>query len=214
MDWAAHTVYAALWASFGLGHSIFANSGIKARLSALGRWYRLAYNAVATAHICLVFGVGLWLLGPKPAFALPPWAQAGMLALAAAGAVLLMWSSRYYDMGRLAGFRQIQEPEAPEDEGLRLDGPHRVVRHPFYASGLMLVWGLALSPFGLATALWASAYLIIGGRIEERRLLTRYGTDYARYMRRIPGFVPAPLMGRAPLPADPVRARKALETAD
>jgi len=114
-------------------------------------------------------------------------------------------------MGRLAGLRQIREPEAPEDEGLRLDGPHRVVRHPFYASGLMIVWGLALSPFGLATALWASAYLVIGGLIEERRLLKRYGDAYARYRRRIPGFVPAPLLGRAPLPRDAAAARAALD---
>jgi len=92
MDWAAHSLYALLWASFGLGHSLFANSGVKARLAALGRWYRLAYNALATAHIALVFGVGAWLLGPRPPFPLPLWAQAGMLTLAAAGCVLLMWS--------------------------------------------------------------------------------------------------------------------------
>lgn len=212
MDWAAHALYAALWASFGLGHSLFANSGVKHRLGALGRWYRLAYNALASAHVAVVFGVGLWLLGPKPSFDLPTGAQAAMMALALAGGALLLWSSRFYDMGRLAGLRQIGEPAAPEDESLRLDGPHRYVRHPFYASGLLIVWGLALSPFGLATALWASAYLIIGAGIEERRLLKRYGAAYARYRRRIPGFLPAPLLGRAPLPRDADAARAALES--
>ncbi|MBB4286696.1 methyltransferase family protein [Roseospira goensis] len=201
VPWGAHALYVALWASFGLGHSVFANRGVKRRLAGLGRWYRLAYNAIATVHIGLVFGLGLWLLGDAPAFDLPGIVRGAMLGGAVLGVALLLWSSRYYDMARLAGLRQIREPDAPEDEALRLDGPHRFVRHPFYASGLLIVWGLALSPFGLATALWASAYLVIGAAVEERRLLRRYGAAYAAYRRRIPGFIPAPLLGRRPLPA-------------
>jgi protein-S-isoprenylcysteine O-methyltransferase Ste14 len=200
MDWAAHLIYGLLWASFGLGHSVFANAGVKRRMAMLGRWYRMAYNAVATLHLGVVFGAGLLMLGDAPRFDLPGWASAVMLGVAALGTGLMLWSARYYDMARLAGTRQIREPDASEDEPLRLDGPHRYVRHPFYATGLLIVWGLAQSPFGLATAVWASAYLVIGAMAEERRLLRLYGEDYAAYRRRIPGFVPAPLLGRAPLP--------------
>ncbi|MBB4264545.1 methyltransferase family protein [Roseospira visakhapatnamensis] len=200
MDWVPHLAYAALWASFGLGHSLFAGRAMKARMAALGRWYRLTYNAMAAVHLAVVVAGGVWLLGDRPPFA-PPWpltAAQGVLALA--GLLLLAWASRFYDMGRLAGLRQIRDPDAPESEPLRLDGPHRFLRHPFYAAGLMLFWGLAQSPLGLATALWGSLYFLIGSRVEERRLLALYGGAYADYRRRIPGFIPAPLLGRRPLP--------------
>jgi len=202
-DWAAHLIYALLWASFGLGHSVLANAGVKRRMAMLGRGYRLAYNAVATVHISVVFGAGIILLGDAPRFGLPVSVSALLFGLAGLGTVLMMWSARYYDMSRLAGTRQLREPDAPEDEPLRLDGPHRYVRHPFYACGLLIVWGLAQSPFGVATALWASAYFVIGAAAEERRLLRLYGEAYETYRRRIPGFIPAPLLGRRPLPAPP-----------
>jgi len=200
MDWPAHLAYAALWASFGLGHSLLANPAAKHRMSALGRWYRIVYNSIATTHFAVVFGAGWWMLGNAAPFPLPWPMVTAQLAMALLGLVMLVWASRYYDMGRLAGLRQILEPTAPEDEPLRLDGPHRFVRHPFYAAGLLVFWGLALSPFGLATAIWGSLYFLIGSLAEERRLLARYGQAYADYRRRIPGFVPAPLLGRRPLP--------------
>ena len=160
MDWvpqisphvAPHVAYAAVWASFGLGHSLFAGQTAKRRLSALGRWYRLVYNAIATVHIAVVLGAGWWLLGDRPPFATPWPVGAAQGVLAGLGFVLLGWASRFYDMGRLAGIRQVREPTVPEDEPLRLDGPHRYLRHPFYAAGLMIFWGLAQSPLGLATS--------------------------------------------------------------
>ncbi|KAA5602191.1 isoprenylcysteine carboxylmethyltransferase family protein [Roseospira marina] len=199
MDWAAHGLYALAWASFGLGHSVLANASVKRRLHTLGHSYRLAYNAVATVHIALVFAAGHLLLGEAPPFPLPVWARAALFDITGLGVALMLWSARYYDMARLAGTRQLREPDAPEDEDLRLDGPHRYVRHPFYATGLLIVWGLAQDPLGLATALWASVYLVVGAAAEEHRLLRLHGRAYAEYRQRIPGFIPAPLIGRRPL---------------
>ena len=43
---------------------------------------------------------------------------------------------------------------------------------------------------GLATAVWGSAYLVIGTAFEERKLRRLYGQAYEDYRARVPAFVP------------------------
>jgi protein-S-isoprenylcysteine O-methyltransferase Ste14 len=72
-------------------------------------------------------------------------------------------------------------------------GPYRWVRHPFY--DVILLWGISL---GLLTANWllalvvlaAFAMLAIRTRIEERKLIERFGGDYRAYMERTGKFLP------------------------
>ncbi|WZO98522.1 isoprenylcysteine carboxylmethyltransferase family protein [Isosphaeraceae bacterium EP7] len=72
-------------------------------------------------------------------------------------------------------------------------GPYRWVRHPFYL--VVLVCGLALS---LLTANWLIALLGVMGltllvtrtRIEEAKLIERFGDEYRAYARRTGKFFP------------------------
>lgn len=190
--WTAHILYALAWASFGAGHSALATSAARAWMRArFGRAYRLVYNAVALVHILAVGAAGWLLLDPLPDFTLPLWAAAAMTAVSLAGGVLFLWSLTFYDTGLLLGTRQWREGlQADEAEPLTLRGPHRLVRHPLYAAGFLILWGRVVDPLGLATAVWASAYLVIGARFEERKLLRHYGPAYAAYRRRVPMFLP------------------------
>lgn len=184
-----HLAYALAWAFFALGHSGLATPTGRAWLERrFGRRARLAYNAVALAQFALVAWVGAALLGDRPAFALPGWAKALALAVHLSGWVILLGSARFYDLGRLAGTAQARGESA--DEGLRLDGPHAWVRHPLYAGGYLILWGAAVAPLGLATAVWGSLYLALGTWLEERKLRTLYGPAYAQYCRRVPALVP------------------------
>jgi protein-S-isoprenylcysteine O-methyltransferase Ste14 len=72
-------------------------------------------------------------------------------------------------------------------------GPYRWVRHPFYDVVLLGVvsmslltanWLLALS--GLTTF----AMLVVRTRIEEEKLVERFGDDYRAYMARTGRFFP------------------------
>lgn len=188
-------LYGLAWASFGLGHSLLAAARGRAWLvRRFGPAHRVAYNAIALVHITAVWAVGWAVLDDLPAFDLPRPMVWTMHGLAVAGLIFGGWALRYYDRGRLIGTRQLQAarsgtPEA-EDEQLRLDGPHRWVRHPLYLAGFLILWGRAFDPFGLATALWGSAYLIVGTWHEERALMTLYGPAYAAYRAKVPAFLP------------------------
>jgi protein-S-isoprenylcysteine O-methyltransferase Ste14 len=73
-------------------------------------------------------------------------------------------------------------------------GPYRWVRHPFY--DVVLLWAVSLS---LVTANWLFAVLgfsvfammVVRTRIEEQKLIERFGDEYRTYMKRTGRFFPS-----------------------
>ena len=191
----AHLIYACAWLSFGLGHSLLASRAVKSRFdSLLGAYYRLVYNAVACIHLWIVWLIGAWAFPQTSDFDLPRAVHIVMLAVSVAGWAMMLISLGSYDLGRLAGTRQIRSyrrgVKEPEDEPLRVGGLHRYVRHPLYLAGFLILWGRVTGHFELATAMWGSAYLIVGAWFEERRLMALYGQAYSDYRSRVAAFVP------------------------
>ncbi len=72
-------------------------------------------------------------------------------------------------------------------------GPYRWVRHPFYVAT-----ALALAANSLVTANWVLALtggigfglIVLRTRIEEEKLIERFGEDYKEYMKRTGRFLP------------------------
>jgi protein-S-isoprenylcysteine O-methyltransferase Ste14 len=192
LAWGLHGL---AWLSFGLVHSLLAAGAGRRLLTALcGRGHRLAYNAVALVHLGAVYALG-WALLDRVSF-LPEAAARLLDGVTLLGLGFGLWALRFYDGGRLLGLRQWRNPAAEDDEALRLDGPHRWIRHPLYTAAFLILWGRAGDALGLSTALWGSLYLVVGTWFEERKLLALYGAAYASYRRRVPAYVP--WKGRAP----------------
>ncbi len=191
----SHLVYALAWLSFSVGHSLLACDGCKWRLRPrFGAFYRVFYNAFAAIHLGLVWWLGDLIFRGRPRFDFSVEMHDLLFAVYAVGWLVMLLALRGYDLGRLAGIHQIRGylrgGEDSEDEHLRLDGLHRYVRHPLYSGVFLILWGRVTGDFELATAVWASLYLLVGAWLEERRLLGLYGAKYAQYRRRVPAFVP------------------------
>jgi len=185
-----HILYALLWGTFGVIHSLLASKRAKAAVPGLRRSYRLAYNLLAGLHIAATVLIGEKLLGADgPRLVAEPWIWL-FYAMAAVGALLLVVAMRLYDGGRFLGITQLRKPDLPEDEPLRLEGLHRYIRHPLYSGAILLLWGRAGTEAELATALWATAYFVVGAHFEEKRLIDRYGDAYRNYRDTVPGFIP------------------------
>jgi len=79
------------------------------------------------------------------------------------------------------------------EHSLVTHGPYRWVRHPFY--DVILIWVVSIS---LLTSNWflallgfsAFAMMVVRTRIEERKLIERFGDDYRMYMERTGKFFP------------------------
>ncbi len=72
-------------------------------------------------------------------------------------------------------------------------GPYRYVRHPFYASMILVAWGLVVqsgSWLAALSALLATGLLYLSARAEEDANLDRFGMEYEKYMAATRMFVP------------------------
>jgi protein-S-isoprenylcysteine O-methyltransferase Ste14 len=178
---------------FGI-HSLLAGPACKDWVA--WRWprlrpgYRLGYNLLALG--LLVAPVGLFLLYEGPLL----WRWSGTWAWLANGLALLallgfVLSSRAYDSLDFLGLRQWRAGQVSPTH-FQLSFWHRFVRHPWYSFGLVLIWTRDMNAAGLVSALWISLYLVVGSRLEERKLVDELGEVYARYRSQVPGLIPRP----------------------
>ncbi len=183
-------------AYFGL-HSLLASVRVKRfvahHLPQLMPAYRLFFNAVAVILLLPL----LWLVHQDPgpllwAWQGPwKWLMHGVSGLALLG---LLWSARSYDMSVFIGLRQWRERRrvTGEPESLHISPLHRFVRHPWYFLALLMLWSRDQYLNQTLFYILATAYLVVGSRLEERKLVHQYGDAYRLYRRQVPGLFPLP----------------------
>jgi protein-S-isoprenylcysteine O-methyltransferase Ste14 len=193
-----NTLWLALaWLAFGVFHSAAASFAAKRwiaqRWPAAAAWYRLAYNGISLIAALPILYFSYSLDGA------PLWQWAGSwrwlsygLALAALAGFVV--TARWYDMPTFLGLRQLREHDRQPDghEHFRISPVHRFVRHPWYFFGLVLVWSGDKTLPLLVSTVAITLYLIVGSKLEERKLLILHGDAYRRYMARVPGLIPLP----------------------
>jgi protein-S-isoprenylcysteine O-methyltransferase Ste14 len=187
-------IYALLWLSFGLIHSLLARNFAKRVLQPfLGRTYRITYNLFSTLHIGIVIIGGQIMLGRNSTgFGM----EDSLLTLAIAsqliGAAVIAGALTQYDLGRFSGLTQLSVESSVDDgeESLHVTGIHCLVRHPLYLGVYLFLLGGAVDEFGLQTAIWGSLYLLIGTWFEERNLIAQYGGTYLEYKSKVPAIFP------------------------
>lgn len=195
-----------LWLAYGALHSWLAGSAMKAWVAR--RWpaaypaYRLGFNVLAV----LLLIPPVWLThrhAGEPLWVWPWWVSWPAALAAVAG---FLWSLRWYDAMEFLGLRQWRSRHGRDREGLILSPLHRHVRHPWYALGLLLLWTRDLDAAWLVGALAVTVYVVIGSRLEERKLIALYGEAYRRYRNRVPGLLPWPGRSLSREEADEIQA--------
>lgn len=193
----APIIIAAAWLFWCFVHSLLICRPLTAfwqRL--LGRRYaffRIFYNLFSLVFAAFIFFFQVRL----PQQLLWSWhgewrlLQGGLLLYA-----LFMFAAgaRVYDLGAFAGTSQVGaylRGTVSTGMPFTCKGVLKVVRHPWYSGGLAFLWGVGgISDVSLAAKLVLSGYLVIGGMIEERKLMAELGEAYAAYRRQVPMFLP------------------------
>ena len=120
------------------------------------------------------------------------------LPLMAAGATVLvvvqtldLWVRRTLRLKILLGIPELSRDEGPGT--LLTSGPFALVRHPRYSVLLFGLLGVALFSNYLAVYVMAALSLplmILLAHLEERELVSRFGSAYEEYASHTPRFLP------------------------
>jgi protein-S-isoprenylcysteine O-methyltransferase Ste14 len=77
-----------------------------------------------------------------------------------------------------------------DDCRLDTDGVLSVVRHPWYAGGMLIVWARPLDLSAVVTNVVLCAYFVVGAILEERKLKVQFAAQYAAYQKRVSMLIP------------------------
>ncbi len=167
-------------------------------------WFRFAYNVQALVLLVALVGYVASLPDAEMGRVPPPWSHV-LLALRLAALGFIVWCAGRVGFGAFLGWDNVRAwsggGRAPGD-GLEtgelvVSGPYRLVRHPMYAAGFLVLWAEPhWTANRMAFAAAASVYLWLGSLHEESRLLAAYGEAYRRYRDRTPAFLPRPGLRR------------------
>ena len=157
------------------------------------RFYRLFFNAFSLATLLPLLAYDVWRPDESIFRWAGPWVilQYGLLWL---GVYLLVAGGRHYSLAQFLGLHQIRtgrmEPTLTGEGGLDFSGIHGVIRHPWYAAGILMVWTRDISWSRLLTNIVIDVYFVVGAVLEERKLLKTFGTQYASYQKQVSMLFP------------------------
>jgi len=187
----------AVFLAYFVLHSLTASLWMKQRVAtccpAVVPYYRLLFNILASLLALPL----LYLAWRYPGESL--WQWHGVAAYFANGLALLafiafLYSTRLYDMGEFLGLSQARGKvhEIKDLERFQISIFHRYVRHPWYFMILVILWTRDISTTQLLIYTLVTLYLIVGSRMEERKLIAYHGKVYEAYRKRGAGLFPLP----------------------
>ncbi len=176
---------------FAIIHSALASDYIKNKAQRLlgerYRFYRIIYTLISIPAFAPAFLVWIEYSGSTPpVYSIPHWAYPLIITVRVLALGIFAYASYQTDIFGFTGIKQTHEKTT-----LITNGAYGIVRHPLYASGiLLLITRMGMSQLDLIAVLCVSIYLIIGAYIEERRLLFIFGDEYRRYRQVVSMFIP------------------------
>lgn len=197
----AVAVDALVLAAFGAHHSVMARAGSKRGLERVLPPAVERSTFVLCASLLLALLLWQWRDLPGTIWSVTGRAAVVVWAVYVLGWVITLGATFMVDHLDFAGLRQAwavagrsrYRPPAFTERWL-----YRWVRHPMMLGLVLVFWATPTMSAGhVVLAASATAYVLVGVRLEERDLERSFGERYREYAARVPGIVPRPLTGRA-----------------
>lgn len=173
--------------------SITVTDFAKKKLGGSFRFYRLFYNIVSLVTLIpLVYYSHT--LRETPIFRWEGSLGIIQVFLLAVSVYLFVDGGKHYNWARLWGISQIREGRADRsiagNNAFVVSGIHRIIRHPWYLGGILIVWAQDLSASTILINMVISVYFIVGSFLEELKLVLEFGEKYREYQQTVSMLVP------------------------
>jgi protein-S-isoprenylcysteine O-methyltransferase Ste14 len=104
---------------------------------------------------------------------------------------LFVAGGKHYSWARFWGISQVKAGSSLADSTtFVVSGIHRIIRHPWYLGGILIVWAQDMSASTILINMVISAYFMIGAVLEERKLVIEFGEKYREYQRSVSMLFP------------------------
>ena len=108
---------------------------------------------------------------------------------------ILLFTALFFAIDGFILLHRIGKPQGDFENTAKLVavGLYRFIRHPLYASLMLLGFGVFFKDITVVTSLLALinfAALAATAKIEEREMLAKFGEEYTAYMKKTKMFIP------------------------
>ena len=192
-----YVVLISLWGVWCFLHSFLINPAVtgfvQKRFEKSYRYYRIFFNSIALVSLIPIL-IYSFSIKRMPVFRWEGPFLIVQVLLVVLALLLFIGGARSYDFARFLGIRQVRENSAcsilTDDCRLSTDGILGMVRHPWYAGGILIVWARNLDMTAILTSLVISGYFLIGTFLEEKKLISEFGEKYVDYQQQVSMFFP------------------------
>jgi len=183
-----------LWCSLhSILISITVTEYLKRKIGEAFRFYRLFFNTFSLATVVPLFYYSasvqqeLIIDWEGPLLVVPYLLKATGIALFIAGG----WN---YSLSQLLGFNPIRarrgSTSLSDADTFIVAGVHKVIRHPWYLGGILIIWAGDLSLSAILVNIVITSYFVIGTLLEERKLVREFGEQYREYQKNVSMLFP------------------------
>lgn len=188
-------ILALIWVLYFFVHSFLVDTQVKGfferNLPAITPYYRLLYNLLAGGGFILIWLYQRNLPVNRLFDELIP-SYVG-LSLVLIGGTLGAIALKNYSLSEFSGMAYLDRKKEPLLGRLQTTGLNAWVRHPLYFATLLIFWGWfgwKQTDLSLLIAVMVSIYLVIGSKLEEKKLLQTFGEAYKNYQNKVRMLIP------------------------
>jgi protein-S-isoprenylcysteine O-methyltransferase Ste14 len=99
-----------------------------------------------------------------------------------------------YDSLSFFGIRQMldfgKRKEKDPSEEIKRNGLLGIMRHPMYLALIIYLWCQTFRVMDIVVNMVLTIYVIIGTKLEEKKLVLEFGDTYVKYQQEVPMLIP------------------------